>query len=177
MVRLARISLEILSGDLPIFFAISLSFNFWYMPHSITIRSCNVKRLIFSCFPQTVTVFILPYPPPTLTERWWKCFAFFTEGDGNSEISVLFRLRSTHCSIFINNPSRSCQLRWWRLPQALKILKYLYIPYSFVKVNFGLFSVFYSKIRTSLWQFRSLSKFSYLSIRAIKRSASFSCVS
>ena len=90
IVLFVRISLETLSGDLPIFFAISLSFNCWYMPHSITILSANVKRLIFSCFPQTVTVCILPYPPPTLTERWWKCFAFFTEGDGNSEISVYF---------------------------------------------------------------------------------------
>ena len=69
-----------------------------------------------------------------------------------------FHLRSSHCSIFITNPSRSCQLRWWRLPQALKILKYLYIPYSFVKVNFGYFSFFTSKIRTSLWQFRLFSR-------------------
>ena len=68
MVLLALISLEMLSGDFPIFFAISFSFNFSYMPHSITILSANVKRLIITSFPQTVTIFIVPYPPPTLTE-------------------------------------------------------------------------------------------------------------
>ena len=154
IVLFVRISLETLSGDLPIFFAISLSFNFWYMPHSITILSANVKRLIFSCFPQTVTVCIIPYPPPTLTERWWKCFAFSPKATETQKYLFIFRLRNTHCSIFINNPSRSCQLHWWRLPQALKILKYLYILFLFVKVNFGYFSFFTLKIRTSLWQFR-----------------------
>lgn len=63
-------------------------------------------------------------------------------------------LQSRHCSIFISNPSRSSRLCRWLLPQALKILKYLYIPYSFVKVSLGFFLFFILKIRTSLWQFR-----------------------
>ena len=29
----------------------------------------SMKDIIFSCFPQTVTICILPYPPPILTER------------------------------------------------------------------------------------------------------------
>lgn len=76
IVLFVRISLETLSGDLSIFFAISLSFNFWYMPHSITILSANVKRLIFSCFPQTVTVFILPYSFVKVNP-WY--FSFFSQ--------------------------------------------------------------------------------------------------
>lgn len=63
-------------------------------------------------------------------------------------------LQSRHCSIFISNPSRSSRLCRWLLPQALKILKYLYIPYSFVKVSLGFFLFFILKIRISLWQFR-----------------------
>lgn len=63
-------------------------------------------------------------------------------------------LQSRHCSIFISNPSRLSRLCRWLLPQALKILKYLYIPYSFVKVSLGFFLFFILKIRTSLWQFR-----------------------
>ena len=63
-------------------------------------------------------------------------------------------LQSRHFSIFISNPSRSSRLCRWLLPQALKILEYLYIPYSFVKVSLGFFSFFTPKIATSLWQFR-----------------------
>ena len=77
-------------------------------------------------------------------------------------IYSFFAFETTNCSIFITNPSRSCQLRWWRLPQALKILKYQYIPYLFVKVNFGYFSFFTLKTLTSLWQFRFVMTIVYI---------------
>ena len=87
------------------------------------ILSDNVNRLIFSCFPQTVTVCILPYPPPTLTERRCKCFQKLPKATETQKYLSLLRLRICYRSISITNPSRSSRLRRWLPPSGSENLE------------------------------------------------------